>query len=54
MLEAIKLKGHKGIEEIALQDLDHINVICGKNNSGKTSLVEAICNAKTRAFGRKN
>lgn len=42
MFESLKLKEHKGITEVKLARLGHINVFCGKNNSGKTSLLEAI------------
>lgn len=46
MIEYIKLKNHKGIDSLELKELGHINVICGKNNSGKTTILEAI-NEKT-------
>ncbi|MDD5173298.1 MAG: AAA family ATPase [Candidatus Omnitrophica bacterium] len=53
MINALKLKNYRGIKEIKLEELGHINVICGKNSSGKTSLVEAICNPSNCIFGMK-
>lgn len=41
MIKALKLKGHKGIKEVNIVDLQHINVLSGKNNSGKSSILEA-------------
>ncbi len=41
MIKALKLKGHKGIKELNIIDLEHINVLSGKNNSGKSSILEA-------------
>lgn len=49
MLEALRLKGHKGIKEVNLVDLRHINVLSGKNNSGKSSILEAVRD-KTKCF----
>jgi AAA15 family ATPase/GTPase len=45
LIKHIKLrKPHKGItENVILRDLGKINVICGKNNSGKTSILEQCC-----------
>ncbi|MBN1621588.1 MAG: AAA family ATPase [Endomicrobiales bacterium] len=42
MIKYLKLKKYKGIEELFLKDLSHINVISGKNNSGKSSILESI------------
>ena len=42
MITNIKLKKHKGISELSINNLSRVNVICGKNNSGKTSILEAI------------
>lgn len=42
MIKALKLKGHKGIKEVNIIDLEHINVLSGKNNSGKSSILEAV------------
>lgn len=42
MIRALKLKGHKGIKEVNIVDLGHLNVLSGKNNSGKSSVLEAV------------
>ncbi len=42
MIASIKLFNHKGLKECELNNLGKINVICGKNNSGKTTILEAI------------
>lgn len=53
MIKEIKLKNHKGIQEITLSNLEHINIISGKNNSGKSSVLEAIMfNNINRNLGR--
>ncbi|MCP3682589.1 MAG: hypothetical protein GY861_07865 [bacterium] len=51
MIEFIKAKNHKGIKELKLLNLGCVNVICGKNSSGKTSILEAITNNETHAIG---
>lgn len=38
----LRLGTHKALEDCLLQDLGKINIICGKNNSGKSTLLEAI------------
>lgn len=58
MLEYLKVKNYKGvISDVELCELGHINVLCGKNNSGKTSILEAIGikweNSGNFAIGRK-
>ena len=43
MFEYLKVKNYKGItSDLELRELGHINVLCGKNNSGKTSILEVI------------
>jgi predicted ATP-dependent endonuclease of OLD family len=42
MIQYLKLFNHKGINDIILSNLGQINVICGKNNSGKSSILEAM------------
>jgi AAA15 family ATPase/GTPase len=42
MIKHIRLTGYKGISTIQLANLGQINVICGKNNSGKSSILEAM------------
>ncbi|MDO0823091.1 ATP-dependent nuclease [Desulfosporosinus nitroreducens] len=53
MINHFKVKKHKGISELALDDLGHISVICGKNNSGKTSILEALTKPDKYSIGRK-
>lgn len=51
MISNIKAKKHKGINEIEMRNLGHINIICGKNNSGKTSIFEALTTENKYALG---
>jgi len=54
MIKFIKAKNYKGItEDILLNELRQINILCGKNSSGKTSLVEALTNKDKRALGKE-
>jgi AAA15 family ATPase/GTPase len=55
MYKHLKAMNHKGVKKIVLDDLGYINILCGKNDSGKTSILEAL-NASTinkRTIGRK-
>lgn len=52
MIEEIKLFNYKGITEVELKGLSHINVVCGKNNSGKSSILESIAQQQHRTLGR--
>ncbi len=42
MINHIKVSNHKGLVFGELTHLGNLNVICGKNNSGKTTILEAI------------
>lgn len=42
MFREISIDGYRGLRNIELKELGHINVIVGANNSGKTSILEAI------------
>ncbi|MCC5846720.1 MAG: AAA family ATPase [Verrucomicrobia bacterium] len=42
MINTIQLKEFKGIEKIAFDDLGRVNMIVGGNNTGKTSVLEAL------------
>ena len=53
MIFYLKAKKYKGIKEVILNDLGHINVLCGKNNSGKTSILEALNTEDNTALGKK-
>lgn len=49
----LKAKNHKGISKLKLLDLGYINVICGKNNSGKTAILEALNTPDKFGIGKK-
>ena len=42
VLKALKLKGFRAFESYTLDSLSRVNLVVGKNNSGKTSLLEAV------------
>jgi len=46
-IEDIIINKHKGIESNTLEKLGKINILCGKNNSGKSSILQAIYTHKT-------
>lgn len=41
-MKSLKIKNYKNFEKLALNDLASINLIVGKNNVGKSALLEAI------------
>lgn len=53
MIEYLKLKNYKGIKEVKLEHLKLINVLCGKNNSGKSSVLESIVIKDSCVLGKK-
>ncbi len=42
MFREIRIKSYRGLRDISLTDLEPVNVLVGDNNSGKTSVLEAI------------
>jgi AAA15 family ATPase/GTPase len=42
MITGIEIKGFKGLEHLFIPRLSRINLVGGKNNAGKTSLLEAV------------
>jgi hypothetical protein len=42
MYTSIHVKNFRGLEDLRVEDLRRINLIVGKNNTGKTSLLEAV------------
>lgn len=42
MIESIEIKNYKVLDSIEVENLAQINIFVGKNNCGKTSLLEAI------------
>ena len=49
MFKEIVIYGSRGLNNIKLKELERINVLIGENNSGKTSVLEAI-----QLFSSKN
>lgn len=45
MFEKIRIRGYRSLKEIELNDFRQFNLIIGKNNSGKTNLIEALYQA---------
>ena len=41
-IECMKIGHFRGIHDLSINNLNHINIIAGDNNSGKTSVLEAI------------
>ena len=42
MLQNIRIDGFRGIKHVELNNLRNVNVLIGENNSGKTSILEAV------------
>lgn len=42
MFNSVKILGYRGFKSLAVDRLRRVNLIAGPNNSGKTSLLEAI------------
>ncbi|KYC39811.1 chromosome segregation protein SMC [Scytonema hofmannii PCC 7110] len=42
MLKTVKIENFRGFQSFELQQLGRVNLLVGKNNSGKTSILEAI------------
>ena len=42
MLKTLELRGFRGFDSYRLTDLTRVNLIVGKNNSGKTTVLEAV------------
>lgn len=41
-IESLKIGHFRGIHNLTVENLNHINIIAGDNNSGKTSVLEAL------------
>ena len=50
-LENLRLHSHKGLQSVDLTNVQRINVFCGPNNSGKTTVLECISSDKLRIIG---
>ncbi len=53
MFDHLRITNIKGLKECTLSDLGRVNVICGKNNSGKSTLLEGIASTEHSVLGRK-
>ena len=42
MLRTLELQGYRGFESFRLPDLRRVNLLVGRNNCGKTSILEAV------------
>jgi len=42
MYQSFRIKNFRGFRDLTLDSLERINLIAGKNNVGKTALLEAI------------
>lgn len=42
MISSISIRGYRGFEQFEMPDLGRINLLVGTNNSGKTSILEAV------------
>ena len=51
MFQSLKLLAYKALPETTLDNLGKINIVCGKNSSGKSTLLAAINNPDTRRIG---
>ena len=41
-IDKFNIHGFRGIQELTVENLNHINLIVGDNNCGKTSVLEAL------------
>lgn len=51
MFQHLEIKNIKALRECELRDLGKINVLCGKNNSGKSTVLEGISDKTKRFLG---
>ena len=42
MIESLSIRGYRGIRELEMTNLGRVNLLVGKNNCGKTSVLEAL------------
>ena len=50
-IEKLDVRHFRGLKDLSLKGLGRINVLLGDNNSGKTSLLEAIQFFRNPSFG---
>ena len=46
ILKNLHVDCYRGINELELSDFNHVNILVGDNNTGKTSVMEIICALK--------
>lgn len=46
ILSTIAIENYRGIKQTCLKNLGKINVLCGKNNTGKSTILQAINESK--------
>lgn len=49
MIKSVQITGYRGLRDLSMTDLGRVNLIVGKNNSGKTSVLEGLYLLATRA-----
>ena len=42
VIEQLTIEGYRGFEKLSMEGLGRVNLLVGKNNSGKTSVLEAV------------
>ncbi len=42
LLDSLEIKGYRCFEHLTIEKLGRVNLIVGKNNVGKTALLEAL------------
>lgn len=52
MFDHVRLDGHRGVRAVVLSGFGQLNVICGPNNSGKSTVLECLCDEKRHKTGR--
>ncbi len=49
-LQSFTIEGFRGIQDLTVESLNHVNIIAGDNNCGKTSVLEALCLLRSPAY----
>lgn len=52
MIEYIRVRNHKGVKKVQLDHLGKITILFGKNNSGKTSIIEGLNQTENVSIGK--
>ena len=54
MIKNIKINNYKCFQNFEIKNFKRINILVGNNNSGKTSLLEALALLDPKTFKQKN